>query len=118
MPTIVGILTFISRINYRLWNSKLSIYLTISVFMSSLNFLLGFVEHEKSFTTSGPGDNQRRLFQVTDVSQLKPIFEPLFSVKRIAFKERSQNDDIHDHLSSHIRYKNSQFEASFNFISF
>ena len=29
MPTIVGILTFISRINYRLWNSKpsISIYL-------------------------------------------------------------------------------------------
>ena len=29
MPTIVGILTFISRINYKLWNSKpsISIYL-------------------------------------------------------------------------------------------
>ena len=33
MPTIVGILTFMSRIN----------------------FVLGLVEHEKSFITSGPG---------------------------------------------------------------
>ena len=33
MPTIVGILTFMSRIN----------------------FLLSLVEHEKSFITSGPG---------------------------------------------------------------
>ena len=34
MPTIVGILTFMSRIN----------------------FVLSLVEHEKSFTTLGPGD--------------------------------------------------------------
>ena len=38
MPTIVGILTFMSR----------------------KNFMLNSVEHEKSFTTSGPDHRRRR----------------------------------------------------------
>ena len=42
------VLTFISKTNYRLW-------WTILVFMSSLNFILSQVEHEKSIITSGPG---------------------------------------------------------------
>ena len=43
MPTIiVGILTFISRINYRLWQSEPEIQpiFVVSVIMSSLNFML------------------------------------------------------------------------------
>ena len=32
MPTIVGILTFISRINYRLWHSKPSISIYFRLF--------------------------------------------------------------------------------------
>ena len=32
MPTIVGVLTFISRINYRLWSSKLSISIYLGYF--------------------------------------------------------------------------------------
>ena len=34
---------------------KFPLILTISVFMSRLNFMLSRVEHEKSFITSGPG---------------------------------------------------------------
>ena len=48
MSTIVGILTFISRVNYRLRWSKPEI-------MRSLNFMRSLVEHEKCFITSGPG---------------------------------------------------------------
>ena len=42
MPTVVGILTFISRINYRLWSSKLSIsiYLGYLGIYQQLNFML------------------------------------------------------------------------------
>ena len=42
MPTIVGILSFISRINYRFWSSKpsISIYLCYFCFMSTLSFML------------------------------------------------------------------------------
>ena len=43
MPTIVGILTFMSR----------------------KNFMLSRVEHEKSFITSGPGNNQEVTKPVT-----------------------------------------------------
>ena len=32
MPTIVGILTFISRINYKLWSSKCSISIYLGYF--------------------------------------------------------------------------------------
>ena len=35
-------------------NLNFPISLAISVFMSSLNFMLSRVEHEKSFITSGP----------------------------------------------------------------
>ena len=43
MPTIVGILTFMSRIDYRIWHSKpliFKIFGLFSVFMSSLKFIL------------------------------------------------------------------------------
>ena len=36
-------------------NLKFQLILAISVIMSSLNFMLSRVEHEKSFITSGPG---------------------------------------------------------------
>ena len=56
MPTIVGILTFISMINttserLKAWNIFICRYL--SFFMSSWNFVLSWVEHEKSYITSG-----------------------------------------------------------------
>ena len=46
MPTIVGILTFISRIKstYESYNARFS----ISVFMRSWNFMLSWVEHKKN----------------------------------------------------------------------
>ena len=58
MPTIVGFLTFISRINNWLgcFKPEILIDLTISVFMSSLNFILSLGEHEKGFITLEPGD--------------------------------------------------------------
>ena len=39
-------------------NLKSPLILAISVFMSSLNFMLSLVEHEKSFITLGPGYDQ------------------------------------------------------------
>ena len=58
MPTIVGILTFISMINTtseRLKARNFFIHRLFFVYISSWNFVLRWVEHEKSFTTSGPG---------------------------------------------------------------
>ena len=52
MPTIVGILTFISMIDTT--PERLKAFVSILVFMSSWNFVLSWVEHEKSFITSGP----------------------------------------------------------------
>ena len=40
MPTIVGILKFVSRINDYLWLFKPTLILAISIFMSSLSFIL------------------------------------------------------------------------------
>ena len=55
MPTIVGILTFISRINYRLRSSKPSIYLGYFSIYEDLNFKLSRVEHDKKFYNLGTG---------------------------------------------------------------
>ena len=57
MPTIVGILTFMSRKNSLLHLSEhekcwISWYFHTYEY---LNFMLNWVEHEKSFITSGPG---------------------------------------------------------------
>ena len=64
MPTIVGILTFISRINYRLWSSKpeISIYFGYFSIYEHLKFQAQLAEHEKSFITSGPGPTQTGLY--------------------------------------------------------
>ena len=51
MPTIVGILTFISMINTTI-KQETSLLGDILVF-TSWNFMLTWVEHEKSLTTSG-----------------------------------------------------------------
>ena len=55
MPTIVGILTFTSMINKHLRTLKqdTSLFAGILVFISSWNFVLSWVEYEKSFITSG-----------------------------------------------------------------
>ena len=56
MTTIVGILTFISMINTtseRL-KARTSLFVRILVFMSIWNLVLSWIEHEKSFITSGP----------------------------------------------------------------
>ena len=53
MPTIAGILSFISRINDLL--VRLKPVLSIDFFMNNYNFVLSWVENEKkSFITSGP----------------------------------------------------------------
>ena len=51
MPTTVGILTFVSRINDWLsqFKSEIPYFLSNLMFMSSLNFMLSLVEHEKKF---------------------------------------------------------------------
>ena len=56
MPTIVGILTFYSMINATYDRLKLetTLFVGILVFIRSWNFMLSWVEHEKSFITSGP----------------------------------------------------------------
>ena len=55
MPTIVGILSFISMINKQLRDLKggTTSFVGILDFMSSWNFMLSWVEHEKSFIISG-----------------------------------------------------------------
>ena len=57
MPTIVGILTFMSGKNSILGLSepKKAEFLDICILMSIQNVMLNSVEHEKSFITSGPG---------------------------------------------------------------
>ena len=56
MPTIVGILTFISMLNETsesLKARKVGLFQQFS-FISNWNFMLRWVEHEKSLITSGP----------------------------------------------------------------
>ena len=62
MPTFVGILTFISRINYRLWSSKPSIFIYFGIFSNFEQFkfyaqlsMKCSAEHEKMFINLGPG---------------------------------------------------------------
>ena len=55
MPIIVGILTCISRINTRfesLKGRKDFYFFSILVYISSCNYMLSSVEHEKGFTNS------------------------------------------------------------------
>ena len=59
MPTIVGILPFISRINTTFENLIARNYLYFSAFLlgqaaENSNFMFILVEHEKSFITSAP----------------------------------------------------------------
>ena len=57
MPTVVGILTFMSMIiatSERLKAIRV-LFSSIFDFMSIGNFMLSWVEHEKRFITSGPG---------------------------------------------------------------
>ena len=55
MPTIVGILIFISRKNFMLSSvlQEKSLNWGFLIFISGTNFILSWVEHEKSFITSG-----------------------------------------------------------------
>ena len=57
MPTIVGILTFISMINTTSGRLKARNFFVCQYFsfMSRWNFVLSWVEHEKSSINSGPG---------------------------------------------------------------
>ena len=52
MPTIVGILTCISRINKTSESNK-ERKISIFVFMSNWNFMISWVEHEKKFYNLG-----------------------------------------------------------------
>ena len=56
MPTIVGILTFMSgKIAFLAYMSlKKAEFLDIFILMSIQSFMLNWVEHEKSFITLGP----------------------------------------------------------------
>ena len=56
MPTIVGILTFISGKNSILGLSepKTADFFYVYILTSIQNFMVNSVEHEKSFITSGP----------------------------------------------------------------
>ena len=58
MPTLVGILTFMSMTNTAYESLKAEVYFSAFLaFMSSDYFILRWVEHEKSFVTSAPGLN-------------------------------------------------------------
>ena len=50
----VDILTFISMVNATSQSMKARKNFSISVFITSSNFMLSWVEHEKCFLTSGP----------------------------------------------------------------
>ena len=56
MPTIVGVLTFMSGKNsiLDLFEPKKAEFPDIFILMSIFNFMLNSVEHVKSFITSGP----------------------------------------------------------------
>ena len=60
MLTVVGILTFVSRINTtsECWSTKKSISFSILVSMSSWNCMFSWEKHEKSFITFGPYQHQ------------------------------------------------------------
>ena len=69
MPTIVGILIFISRINTpseRFKAKNFLIFVSILVFMSRKRFMLIWVEHEKSFITSRPDLSPKCLFRLSN----------------------------------------------------
>ena len=57
MPTIVDILTFISRINTtsEYFKQENVLFFSILLSMSIWNFMLSWDEHEKSLINSGPG---------------------------------------------------------------
>ena len=55
MPKIVGILAFNIRINTASACCKARKCLGFQIFTSNRNFMLSWVEHEKSCITSGPG---------------------------------------------------------------
>ena len=56
MPTIVGILSFMSWIVFiMLINVKMATIVGILTFMNRINYFLSSVEHGKSLITSGPG---------------------------------------------------------------
>ena len=80
--TIVGILTCISMINkiLRVWKQEKSLFFSILVFMSSSNFMLSWVEHEKIFITPVC----ETLFQVCSVERvyLHPIIPVLLWLTR------------------------------------
>ena len=56
MPTIVGIITFISRMNKmsESFKARNTFIFQHFSFYKQFNFMLSLVEHEKSFITSGP----------------------------------------------------------------
>ena len=56
LPTIVGIFIFISRENFisAIFSKKEFAIVSNLRFISMTNFMLSWVEHEKSFTSSGP----------------------------------------------------------------
>ena len=59
MPTIVGILTFMSRINV-----KMPTIVGILTFMSRIHLCLSRVEHEKYYITLGPYLKRNCLFKL------------------------------------------------------
>ena len=72
MPSIVGILTFISMIRkyniHDIWefeSEKSLLHISILIVMSIWNSMLCWVEHEKSFITSGPGVNEYKAMYFT-----------------------------------------------------
>ena len=79
MPTIVGILTFICMINTTSERLKAVNFFICRYFsfMSSWNFLLSWVEHEKSFITSGPGLKEH-MYIKRAVHQSGVLLEPNF----------------------------------------
>ena len=58
IPTIVGIFTFISRLNAKIESLKATelYFFTIVLYMSNLKSVHSWVDYRKCFITSGPGN--------------------------------------------------------------
>ena len=78
MPTIVGILTFISKINYRVWQYENEISTNFGYFSNyeHLKFHAQLLELERRFISSGPGVKVIKLFSsfITRGQGYKTVF--------------------------------------------
>ena len=74
--------------NLRNWMKETSLFVGILVFMSSWNFMLSWVEHEKSFITFGPGFDWYVYWSIT------VMHTPQRSCNHIDLKKNKQTETL------------------------